>query len=599
MDELKSLTPAVTERSKAAVLSPAATLRAWLEMTCSAVPGANAAIIVIASGDQKEFHLSAAWPGMPAGLSLVRFSEKCLGGRKPIAETEAGETIAGIPLADHERLIGALIIRASAALSEQQLRSAVAVAGAYLNQIILGNIAELADTGHESMTLQTALLKQLCRPDDFPRAAMETVNWLATRFACTRVGLGMARKKGLRLEALSHAAWFDRKTQEVTAIENAMDEALDQRRSVVLPVPPEGTAAISIAHRDAARGRCVCSVVLAGGDGLGTGVLYLERPTDLPFTSAEVHTLEQTARMIGPVLESRELAHRWIGGRTRDLWQAFVDRLRDPRRPALRAGIALGILALGAVTLVDASWRVGAEAAIEGEQQRVIPAPFEGYIAQASVKAGLVVRKDQPLAELDSRQTRLDLQRWIAEEAQYRSRYHDALAKHDQPLAAISLAQMQQALAQRALAEDKLARSVLRAPYDAFVVSGDLSQQIGGPVEQGKVLFELAPLDAYRVIVKVDESDIRAVRVGQGGHLVLSGLTGEKLAFRVKNISVPEAKDGRNVFRVEAQLDKADKALRPGMQGVAKIEVGERSLLWIWTHKAWHWLQLQAWKWLP
>ena len=252
---------------------------------------------------------------------------------------------------------------------------------------------------------------------------------------------------------------------------------------------------------------------------------------------------------------------------------------------------------IAALALVDASWRVSADAVIEGEQQRVIPAPFDGFIASATVKAGLVVRKGQPLAELDRRQTQLDLQRWAAEEAQHESRYRDALTKHDRTAAAMSRAQMQQAQAQRALAEDRLDKALLVAPFDAFVVSGDLSQQIGSPVEQGKVLFELAPLDSYRVVVKVDERDIRAVKVGQSGTLVLSGLTDARLPFRVENISVPQAGEGRNAFRVEARLEQADTALRPGMQGVGKILVGERSLLWIWTHSAWDWLALQAWKW--
>jgi hypothetical protein len=35
------------------------------------------------------------------------------------------------------------------------------------------------------------------------------------------------------------------------------------------------------------------------------------------------------------------------------------------------------------------------------------------------------------------------------------------------------------------------------------------------------------------------------------------------------------------------------------MQGVAKIDAGEHSLAWIWTHSAWQWLQLQVWKWSP
>jgi hypothetical protein len=44
------------------------------------------------------------------------------------------------------------------------------------------------------------------------------------------------------------------------------------------------------------------------------------------------------------------------------------------------------------------------------------------------------------------------------------------------------------------------------------VVKGDLSQSLGAAVERGNVLFELAPLDSYRVIMKVDERDITASR---------------------------------------------------------------------------------------
>jgi multidrug resistance efflux pump len=299
------------------------------------------------------------------------------------------------------------------------------------------------------------------------------------------------------------------------------------------------------------------------------------------------------------VLEAKDQAYRWVGQRARTARRSLAERLRDPRRPALRAGIALAVVAALALTLVDTTWRVSADAAIEGAQQRMVPAPFDGFIASAAVKAGLVVRKGEPLAELDTRQIRLDAQRWQAEEAQHGSRYRDALVRHDRPAAAMALAQMQQSEAQRQLAEDRLEQATLKAPFDAYVVSGDLSQHIGSPVEQGKVLFELAPLAAYRVIVKVDERDVRAVRVGQRGRLLLSGMPGEQLDFTVTNIAAPEAADGRNVFRVEARMEQTGVALRPGMQGVAKIDAGRRSLLWIWTHSAWHWLVLQAWKWSP
>jgi hypothetical protein len=35
------------------------------------------------------------------------------------------------------------------------------------------------------------------------------------------------------------------------------------------------------------------------------------------------------------------------------------------------------------------------------------------------------------------------------------------------------------------------------------------------------------------------------------------------------------------------------------MHGVAKVEAGERRLIWIWTHKLIAWVQLRLWAWLP
>ena len=135
---------------------------------------------------------------------------------------------------------------------------------------------------------------------------------------------------------------------------------------------------------------------------------------------------------------------------------------------------------------------------------------------------------------------------------------------------------------------------------DGIVVSGDLSQLLGAPVEQGKLLFEIAPLDEYRVILQVDERDIAQLKVGQRGELALSGLPHERLPFVVSQIApVSTPDEGRNSFRVEAQIEHPSQRLRPGMEGVGKVEIGRRRLLWVWTHNLVDWLRLAAWNWLP
>ena len=140
----------------------------------------------------------------------------------------------------------------------------------------------------------------------------------------------------------------------------------------------------------------------------------------------------------------------------------------------------------------------------------------------------------------------------------------------------------------------------LVAPFDGVVVSGDLSQMLGTPVEKGKVLFELAPLDKYRVILKVDERDIAYVAPGQRGELALTGITGATLPFVVKTMTlVATAQEGRNFFRVEAQIEDASARLRPGMEGVGKVSIGERRLIWIWTRNFVNWVRISLWNWLP
>ena len=74
-------------------------------------------------------------------------------------------------------------------------------------------------------------------------------------------------------------------------------------------------------------------------------------------------------------------------------------------------------------------------------------------------------------------------------------------------------AQLEQARAQVARVEEQLGRTTVTAPFDGVVVSGDLSQNLGAPVERGTILFEVAPLSEFRLVLKVDERDVAYRRV--------------------------------------------------------------------------------------
>ena len=164
----------------------------------------------------------------------------------------------------------------------------------------------------------------------------------------------------------------------------------------------------------------------------------------------------------------------------------------------------------------------------------------------------------------------------------------------------LASAQAGQTRAQLDLVLEKLQRVQIIAPYDGVIVKGDLSQQIGSPVELGKVLFEIAPLDAWRVVIEVDERDVSLVAVGQAGQIALTSLPGERFDFTLRRITaVSTPQDGRNFFRVEAQIARPDARLRPGLEGVAKVHVAQDAALAVWTRSFRHWLRVTLWEYLP
>jgi RND family efflux transporter MFP subunit len=318
------------------------------------------------------------------------------------------------------------------------------------------------------------------------------------------------------------------------------------------------------------------------------------------FSPDELECLDTQCMMLAPLLAQRRAAQRSLVQHARASVRGAVGHWFDDSFLGWKFVAAAAVLLLVLSALVPIPFRVTAPSVVEGEVQRSAAAPFQGFIRQAHVRAGDVVRSGQVLATLEDKDLQLERARWEADLEVALRKEREAMAAANRVEVRLAGAQANQARAQLELAQEKLKRVQITAPFDGVVVRGDLSQQLGSPVEQGKVLFELAPLDAWRVILKVDERDIAHVQANQEGDLVLAGLSGVRQRFTVKRVTaVAVAEEGRNHFRVEAELKAHDVKLRPGMEGVAKVEVGSASAFWVATHRLGDWLRLTLWEWLP
>ncbi len=574
---------------------------AWLALQCAQIEQVGTALLLLRD-DSGTFLPAAVWPDPRADVGyLGPFAQRCLAARHASSEPagEQGERLlGGWPLEEGGELLGAIVLdlapRPEAEL--QRVWRALHWGSGRVETLLLRQQLALRAAADERARLTLDMAVSVGEPPGFDEALLQLANELAQRLGCARVAVGIERRGRIRLRALSQAATVERRTGFAAAIESAMEEAADQARTVVHPPLPGRPGAIAGAHRDLAgqgaaatvpitlRGRCIGAVSCLG---------------DASFDAPTVDAIEAAAALLAPNLALRRDQHRWFAGRAVEALRSFGRGLRDPRRPSFRVGAALAVLLLAALAFATGEYRVTGRAVIEGEVQRAIVAPFDGFVASAEARAGHRVAAGDVLLSLDDRDLKLDRQRWLAQSEQAERKYRDALARHDRSEARILAAELAEARAQVALVEDRLARARVVAPFAGVLVSGDLSQLLGTPVEKGKLLFEVAPLDEYRVIVKVPETAIREVRVGQPGVIVLAGRVDETIPFTVKNIGVAFAEEGENLFRVEARLETGGAALRPGMEGVGKIAIGERRLWWIWTHPFFDWLRLKLWYWLP
>jgi multidrug efflux pump subunit AcrA (membrane-fusion protein) len=431
---------------------------------------------------------------------------------------------------------------------------------------------------------------------------MSAVNELATALGCTRVSLGTNDQGFCAVQAVSGTSEFSAKVQLLQTVGNAMDEAVDQQASLLHPNFDNTSVLLNksqqaLAGAEEGLGHAVCTLPMPGV-GHYFGAITFEWPQEHSFSESELEQLELIVAVLGPILADKRLAElAW--------WRRAINAIRDqavslfgPRHYVRKSFAGVVILTLLFFSVYHTEYKVTADARLESTVLQAIVAPVDGFVESGDVRAGDLITKGQALYHLDDRDLTLEQLRWSSEALQLERQMRDAVALRQPAKVRVLEAQLSQARAQLALATEQLSRMRAVAPFDGVVISGDLSQSLGAPVNRGDILFEIAPLDSYRVALMVDEQDIGSIAVGQQGKVVMRSGSESGLRFVVERV-VPLAEpwDGKNVFRIECSLQDAPEYLRPGMEGVGKIDAGQRRLIWVWTHKFTRWLRLSLWEW--
>ena len=584
---------------------------AWLELQCNMISGVSRGVVALGAPDRGPFRPVAFWPASSSadGKDFLAILETATSQRElisrqqtdiPTANSSTPLYIAN-PILLKGQLVGAVAIEIAkpTALQEQAVIQLLKWGESWLKLLLERKPTQNPKTDNHEVGVILSLLVMAIEHQHFRAAATAIATDLASRFQCERVSIGFRTGNHIKVEALSHNAVFDKRSSLIRAIGLAMDEAMTQADKIVF-TPVEQDNPSNSAHADLAKNYAstnICTVPLTTGQEIA-GAITFERDDNQTFSEQTVKLCKEIAALVGPVLQLKRQQDLGLTTRLQNWFREQNERLFGQGHPLFKAAVVGSLVFVLLISLVKGEYRVAASATLEGSVQRAVVAPLNGYIATATARAGDLVKAGDVMGTLEDKDLKLEQVKLQGQREQLQKEYRNALASRDRSQIRVLSARITQTDAQLELLQEQLSRTQLTAPIGGVIVKGDLSQSLGSPVEQGQVLFEIAPLDEYRIILHVDERDIMEIAEGQQGQLALTAMAGETQLFSVSRITpVSSQEQGSNTFRVEAQLHESTQQLRPGMEGTGKITIGQRRLIWIWTHSLLDWLRLKLWIW--
>lgn len=265
----------------------------------------------------------------------------------------------------------------------------------------------------------------------------------------------------------------------------------------------------------------------------------------------------------------------------------------------LKLATLLFALVLLVAALVPSSQRPAFTARVEAEDRMIMSAPFDGFLSGAPFQPGDSVGAGETLVSLDDSDIRLQLTQRRSELAETETQLQAARAQRDSARVRQLETRRDQGLIAVSLLERQLERATLRVDRPVLVVGGDAWRRVGDRVRLGEPLLEVASPDRFQLRAFVGEDWISSLAEGTSGSVVLTAFPDRPIPVTLSVVGRdPAMTNGEYAFPVLLDLAApSDLAVLDGMRGVVRLDLGEGSLLYVYTYGLRRWFDRTLWRW--
>ena len=442
------------------------------------------------------------------------------------------------------------------------------------------------------------ILSKLIYQEKFLLASMFLVNEVSTRFNCSQVSFGWEKGNYINPVAISHIEKFDKNMESIRSLEALYEESADQNKEILYPLKTLDDTIVFAHHHylESTKAKEIFSIPFRHNERV-VAVMSCEK-IDGSFTEEELLLLRLLSNYITPWLSDLHKRDRWIGGRVFYGVRNYLSKFFSLQNTFLKfiSIVVSGLLVYA--TLGTWNYKVEVVSSLETDNIAFISAPFNGLIDDVYVHAGDKVNKGDNLLTFDKDELYLKEAEALADINKYTSESEKARAKNGLADMRVALLKKKEAELNLKRVEYYLKKSDIVSPLIGVVISGEKEELLGAPVAKGDLLFKVAQSTDLYLKLKIPQENIDEINTTLKGEFALLSSPNTKYHFTIEHI-IPMAevdkKEG-NIFIAKANVvESAEDWWRPGMSGVAKIEVGEKNIFWILTHNFIEYLRVYFW----